>query len=310
MGMNTEYKVGDRVRCVIGTAIITAGQEYVVAAQPDWAVAGHVYVNTGEDHGVLNYTPDYFEPVATPLRIEAGKFYRTAGGQKVGPARRNTFGGWTMDDDQAGRLWQDDGQRYFAQSRGGPSDLIAEWQEPAAVAEATAALKVGDRVRLNTDDYRAAQSRRGTGTIVGKADSHCRGEWEVDVDDYDGMKLSYLTSELTRIEPPSPKFKPGDWVRDEDGDIGIVFHDDGSDFKQYAVGMVSDGSDYNFGDDDLTLVPAGTVAEGATHDAYYDDGGPYSDCPCFDNDNEELDDLEETLVDAISELLERARRAA
>ncbi|CAH1665595.1 MULTISPECIES: hypothetical protein [unclassified Chelatococcus] len=43
--------------------------------------------------------------------------------------------------------------------------------------------------------------------------------------------------------PPGRKFKPGDWVRTRDGEVGIVFHDDGDseDGDPYRVGTVECG---------------------------------------------------------------------
>lgn len=66
------------------------------------------------------------QPAAT-LKIEAGRYYRTRDGRKVGPMRRYDSDSWVAPD--CGRLWTDDGQRYFEIDRGGPSDLIAEWQD-------------------------------------------------------------------------------------------------------------------------------------------------------------------------------------
>ncbi|WP_158527096.1 hypothetical protein [Sinorhizobium meliloti] len=131
---------------------------------------GRFEVSTGDSFGIVGL--EHIEPLpvaaeAQPaaLQIQAGKFYRTRDGRKVGPMRK-----W--DDDSFdvsvgdGRLWRPDGLRYYRESRG-DSDLIAEWvDEPAvAVADAVAATasndnepvaeqpayKVGDRVRALVD---------------------------------------------------------------------------------------------------------------------------------------------------------------
>lgn len=63
-----------------------------------------------------------------PFRIEAGRYYRTRDGRKVGPMSAH-MGAWTADGGR--RMYLSDGQRYFSCDRG-PDDLVAPWQEPAA----------------------------------------------------------------------------------------------------------------------------------------------------------------------------------
>ncbi|RWN51428.1 MAG: hypothetical protein EOS04_24465 [Mesorhizobium sp.] len=79
---------------------------------------------------------------ASTLRIEAGKFYKTRDGRKVGPARLSEYPSakckWSL-----GELWlyQDNGTSGNAVVR--TADLVAEWQD-----EPAAKFKVGDRVRI------------------------------------------------------------------------------------------------------------------------------------------------------------------
>lgn len=93
------------------------------------------------------------------LTIEAGKFYKTRDGRKVGPMSKYDGDSWCTPGD--GSLWVGSGERYFGPDGGGPTDLIAEWvDEPAAVANdnapaekpaaerPVAKFKVGDRVKL------------------------------------------------------------------------------------------------------------------------------------------------------------------
>ncbi|MBJ6135042.1 hypothetical protein JAU75_19555 [Ochrobactrum sp. Q0168] len=76
--------------------------------------------------------------LAPSLNIETGKFYRTRDGRKVGPMKRYNDG-WLNESDGHGRMWRDDGLRYYEESRGDGSDLIAEWvDEPAGNANAPA----------------------------------------------------------------------------------------------------------------------------------------------------------------------------
>lgn len=89
------------------------------------------------------------------VRIEAGKFYRTRGGVKVGPMKEYLPSRFTADTPVAGvnRVWGGDG------THGSPDgfvlnersiDIIAEWVEPAtndnAPVEPAPHFKVGDRV--------------------------------------------------------------------------------------------------------------------------------------------------------------------
>ncbi|MBS7697848.1 MULTISPECIES: hypothetical protein [unclassified Chelatococcus] len=88
----------------------------------------------------------------------------------------------------------------------------------------------------------------------------CRGViYEVrKVDEFKGYKLRHYASglkmrgwwgehELMRdgaYPRPERKFKLGDWVETRDGEVGIVFHDDGDEEASfpYYVGYVEDGS--------------------------------------------------------------------
>jgi len=66
------------------------------------------------------------------VKIEAGKYYRTRGGQKVGPMvitkERSSFN-LSESNDKPGR-WRSDGLDGFDSGTVNPGDLIAEWSEP------------------------------------------------------------------------------------------------------------------------------------------------------------------------------------
>ena len=76
------------------------------------------------------------------MQIEAGKYYRTRDGRKVGPMERDKVDGkdWREKDNSA-RLWYDDGTRWICDE---DSDLIAEWvDEPTQPTNAALAAKYG-----------------------------------------------------------------------------------------------------------------------------------------------------------------------
>jgi hypothetical protein len=94
-----------------------------------------------------------------PLTVEAGKFYRTRDGRKVGPVERRQEGysgdyPWTDRPSNPGpaHTWQDDGYMFFTGSVD-DGDLVAEWvDEPVAAAPAKPApspkFKVGDHIKV------------------------------------------------------------------------------------------------------------------------------------------------------------------
>lgn len=166
-------KVGDRVRW---------REEFVSSLY----TKDKVYEIKGFEHPNFILTDDQNSPRHTwtektilenfdlvpPLRIQAGKFYKTRDGRKVGPADLNPAN-FNIEEDRFGRkafanlpevgavdangIWLcGDGNR--------DEDLIAEWVDEPAVAvaatasndnEAPAKFRVGDVVRLKCDGYAA-----------------------------------------------------------------------------------------------------------------------------------------------------------
>lgn len=59
------------------------------------------------------------------LQIEAGKTYRTLGGEKVGPMSHNEDE-WSFDGDKQERLWHTDGRRYLRLTSDWDT-IIGEW---------------------------------------------------------------------------------------------------------------------------------------------------------------------------------------
>jgi hypothetical protein len=94
-----------------------------------------------------NWNVKLSDLVAAPLKIEAGKYYRTRDGRKVGPMEAWCFGGWHSDRAEHplnGGVWLDDGTAKYAGAKDSP-DLIAEWiNEPVKAAAPVPVIKWGD----------------------------------------------------------------------------------------------------------------------------------------------------------------------
>lgn len=150
------FKVGDRVRVVANTKgggglMSFVGREGVVESAD---VNACVILSCDGLGRFFNF--DELELISAALTIQAGKFYMTRDGRKVGPMRDD----WNIEKEfryhtttglLTGHLWDAGGKNYNEPQ----TDLIAEWvDEPAAtvatpVAEQPAAnpkFKVGDRV--------------------------------------------------------------------------------------------------------------------------------------------------------------------
>lgn len=127
-------KVGERVRVTYG------GWEGEGAVYDVGASYSYVKMETGTQSGQRGgfAIQTDIEPLPA-LRIEAGRYYRTRDGRKVGPMKRwNDLEGRPYNDrllevEGDGRYWSLDGKGHSAQ------DLIALWEEPAAATPLTAA---------------------------------------------------------------------------------------------------------------------------------------------------------------------------
>lgn len=150
------FKVGDRVRytgnrelgfdkTMIGKLGTVTKDDYGVCVGVDWE--GHpvwsygVYRENLERVGVA--------PANANLRIEAGKFYKTRDGRKVGPmvewssVAEHPFEVEAEGDES---LWRNDGTSRWDDT----PTLIAEWTDEPVAAPA-AKFNVGDRVGCNTN---------------------------------------------------------------------------------------------------------------------------------------------------------------
>ncbi|GHC61328.1 hypothetical protein [Limoniibacter endophyticus] len=123
-------KPGDEVTCLVTEYDFIKGCIYIVKhVDKD----GKVWtIDNAGDMFFLN--PGEYEPVPVagstskpaPLKIEAGKYYRTRDGLKVGPMKR-FYGGVWREEGGSGMLWRSDGERYFYLDHSDYIDLVAEW---------------------------------------------------------------------------------------------------------------------------------------------------------------------------------------
>ncbi len=91
-----------------------------------------------------------------PLKIEAGKFYKTRDGRKVGPMLVDSWHesqyGWTVDhyfESRMGKAWRSDGTFDSTKGRENIADLVAEWVDESKAQNdnrPTPKFKVGDIV--------------------------------------------------------------------------------------------------------------------------------------------------------------------
>lgn len=161
----SKFRVGDRVRVLRdGYGYAERGHEGTVAKVDNYNVGVEMDYPFEVGHGVTGLRWNFFKPdeeleliksiYAQPLTIEAGRFYKTRDGRKVGPmvSGANIYDKeypFTVDHyfAQSGKAWRADGT-FDPYHKPHPADLVAEWVEPAAEQR----FKVGDRVRFR-DDY-------------------------------------------------------------------------------------------------------------------------------------------------------------
>lgn len=217
------FKVGDRVRYVNRKY----GEATVIAITPIG-----IQVDTGGEYGICTEKPSSLELVdwdfdprtATPLKIEAGKFYKTRDGRKVGPMEEGRYGGWfDKSKSLTGYPWDANG--VWLEGQVSVLDLIAEWTSSCAAAQvdnlrdeygpftkpaATAGndngkpkFKVGDRVRM-------VRYAGYVGTVKASPGDGYRDEpsYSVHWDWYgDGSQATtWYESELEPIEPKASIF--------------------------------------------------------------------------------------------------------
>ncbi|MCK4205290.1 ribosomal protein L7/L12 [Brucella pituitosa] len=122
------FKIGDRVR--------TEGwaRFYEVVGVEDRHIWVKLYDGSSSKESTEGKT---FEFETTPLKIEAGKYYRTRDGRKAGPMEVWPLGGWHSDRSERplnGGVWLGDGTAKHVGAKDSPT-LIAEWvDEPVTQA--------------------------------------------------------------------------------------------------------------------------------------------------------------------------------
>lgn len=158
------FKVGDWVRVKLGqgTALLRENNIYEVLGHSDRKYPVVAVTCSHGDRHELDYEPERFtlyrsaETTAT-LKIEAGKFYKTRDGRKVGPIIEDKWHdrryGWTVAHEfnaEYGKAWRGDGTFHPDVDTKHGADLIAEWiDEPVAKHSndnAAPKFKVGDVV--------------------------------------------------------------------------------------------------------------------------------------------------------------------
>jgi hypothetical protein len=149
-------KVGDRVRftrdsTADGESFGSKGEAATVISNARRSDRGYS-VDVKLDNERLGFSPvayiDDLEPLPAAITIEAGKFYKTRDGRKVGPIKYHSYdlyGAPGFSD----REWYSTGRTHSGDTITSHKDLIDEWIDEPAVASndnaAPAKFKVGDR---------------------------------------------------------------------------------------------------------------------------------------------------------------------
>jgi len=196
----TKFKVGDRVR-VIGDKNLCGDFKGLAVGAITKIVRGRddYWTLDGSINGYF-YTDKQIEHA--PLTIQAGRYYKTRDGRKVGPMRVEHGGGvwkWNVSDpryiDGMRSAWRADGGfKYSGNSH--PADLIAEWvDEPSVAVNDEPKFKVGDRVVVANNNRGHSDYTGAQGTVINVRDD----EISVTLDD-DGY-LFFGSDELRLVAP-------------------------------------------------------------------------------------------------------------
>lgn len=198
-------KVGDRVRlsekseyycndtCTVGT----------VTNYPSGFDGTYLGVIFAGDDFVWNFRAEELtaEPATATLTIEAGKFYKTRDGRKVGPVySENGYyvaDGWHYNKNGECGLF---GTHNPDEDYRDDKDIVALWEEPASNDNAAVAkpkFKVGDRVVVTGN-------RPGLVPKIGKYGVVSSHKWEgYMVKLNDGGDFAFVDEELTPESPPT-----------------------------------------------------------------------------------------------------------
>ncbi|NZD50502.1 hypothetical protein [Rhizobium leguminosarum] len=150
-------KVGDRVswREVFVSSFYTKGKVYEIRRSDGgglFLTDDERNAETGNHQWGASEIATHFDLVPVTLTLEAGKFYKTRDGRKVGPVTVSSDGdtAWDGSDNGYATVFTNTGRANYEGDH--PDDYVAEWiDEPAVAASndnaAPAKFKVGDRVR-------------------------------------------------------------------------------------------------------------------------------------------------------------------
>ncbi|MCD4512516.1 hypothetical protein LQT97_14915 [Brucella pseudogrignonensis] len=140
-------KVGDKVRSLVTQIDVRAGELYEVKTVDDgdvWViddVGDHFYL-TADEFEILPVVAESAEDKSA-FKIEAGKYYRTRDGRKVGPIENRKREDaehpfiWNWPDGRGNRIYKPDGTNYSDRN----DDLIAEWVDEPVKAAAPVAVQ-------------------------------------------------------------------------------------------------------------------------------------------------------------------------
>lgn len=233
-----KFKKGDRVKAITDGIDYNAGNEFVLTRDGD---GENVYfVDNAGDERMRPQEEVELLPVAeatgitqdeigkareipgiksntttrTPLTIEAGKFYRTRDGRKVGPMYRETPNGQYLDQSESITTygWHNNGTYIHGVT--GALDLIAEWVEPVVVSPAAPTndnappvavteprrFKIGDKVRALVDFLWV---KKGDAYVVAYLD----GDGDVWLEQGDNGSAYMTDDELELITPAEETLK-------------------------------------------------------------------------------------------------------
>lgn len=136
------FKVGDRVRAVDNRGGLIIGETYSISSYAEPTGIGQWVNLEGRRSNYSNdgsFLETSFEPV---LKIEAGKYYRTRDGRKVGPVTDR--GGYYCADEMhynSGGECGLEGRHHPSQDWRDRHDLIAEWVDEPVKAAASVAVQ-------------------------------------------------------------------------------------------------------------------------------------------------------------------------
>lgn len=213
------FKIGQRIRCDDNggaPSFFKVGATYTVKSFKGEASNPLVYV---EETGAGMFARRFSAIPA--LTIEAGKFYRTRDGRKVGPILIYSSGEHFHVEDGTflgDQLWNADGT-VLSSNRA--NDLVAEWiDEPAveAPAKPAAKFKVGDKVRALVssfgDDfkkgeiYEVSAVEYGRVRVVSDSNGRVNGWGEGNFELAATPAQSFIVARLTASGEPRPNVRP------------------------------------------------------------------------------------------------------